>query len=443
MRKPSLRVPCVLLAICISSLVPLSGFAQSSAIASKKLPKDFLKKAVPKSGHEGTTAMAAKKTNGRAAMASGVPGIDSIVNWTGQFTLPGFDPNGNPQSVWPYSMIGNSPESNRTTLIPASVIPVTVNLLDASGNIAKDPTSGALLTQTVTPAVKDAVLHSPMFEPVQYNSGTGQFNDQMQRTEFWNRIHHGGWDDDFTGWHNFLLPSLKRTQTLSIPFGSWFYALNADGTCCAFMIVDDGAFTNGLFPPTYPVDNTTVIGSAELSGDMTTHDLSALLFNNIFLYEGSLANCCVLGFHEYDFEPGTAKNGNLPRLYVMAYVSWISPGLFGGGFEDITGMSHEFSESFNDPFVNNWTPWWLSIDPNSGAGLCQDNLETGDVIEFFSALATYPVAHHNRTYHPQNEALFPWFAALSPSTARGGAYSFPDETTLTQLSAQNLPPGCE
>jgi hypothetical protein len=105
-------------------------------------------------------------------------------------------------------------------------------------------------------------------------------------------------------------------------------------------------------------------------------------------------------------------------------------------------MSHEFSESFNDPFVNNWTPWWLSVDPSSGASLCQDNLETGDVIEFYSALATYSIAHHNRTYHPQNEALFPWFAALSPSTARGGAYSFPDETTLTQLSAQNLPPGC-
>jgi len=89
----------------------------------------------------------------------------------------------------------------------------------------------------------------------------------------------------------------------------------------------------------------------------------------------------------------------------MMYASWIDPGLFIGGFEDVTAYSHEMSETYNDPFVDNQTPWWLSSDPIFG-GLCQDNLETGDVVEVLSGNPVYPVPMHNRTYHPSNEALF-------------------------------------
>ena len=440
--KP-LRFPSVLLAVCLVSLISASSFAQSGT-GSRKLPKDFLKKMTPKSGMPVAAQNSAKRKTATAAMSS-VSGIDSLTNWTDQFTEPGFDGAGNPQSVWPYAMVGDPPESNHATHIHAPIIPVTVQLLDASGNVAHDPTSGAALIMTVTPGIKDAVIHSPMFESDKYTSGRGQFTDQLQRASFWNRFHHNDhdWDsDDDHGWHTLLRPDLRTTRTMSIANGNYFYATNDDGSCCLFLLVEGNAFSNALFPPTFPVDNTTVIGAAELAGDMTTRDLTTFLFNNVYLYNGDLSNCCVLGFHEYDFEPGTAKNGNLPRLYVMDYSSWISPGLFGGGFEDITALSHEVSETFNDPFVNNATPWWLSLDPFTGGGLCQNNLETGDVIEVLSNNTVYPIAHHNRTYHPQNEAMFPWFAFQSPSTARLGAYSFPDETTLTTLSPANLMPGC-
>jgi hypothetical protein len=100
------------------------------------------------------------------------------------------------------------------------------------------------------------------------------------------------------------------------------------------------------------------------------------------------------------------------------------------------------SELFADPFVNNATPWWLSIDPFTGAALCQNNLETGDVIEVLSSNPVASVPLHNRTYHPQNEALLQWFEFQSPSTAKLGAYSFPDETTVTSLSPGPLLPGC-
>lgn len=67
--------------------------------------------------------------------------------------------------------------------------------------------------------------------------------------------------------------------------------------------------------------------------------------------------------------------------------------------EDITAVSHELAESFADPFVNNATPIWVA--PN---GLCQNNLESGDVIEGVPN-ATFPMTMNGYTYHPQNEAL--------------------------------------
>ena len=86
--------------------------------------------------------------------------------------------------------------------------------------------------------------------------------------------------------------------------------------------------------------------------------------------------------------------------------------------------------------MHNITPWWLA--PN---GLCQNNLETGDVIEGLSN-ATFPMSMNGFTYHPQNEALLQWFAFESRSSAIDGAYSYPDTSVLTALSApQN--PGCQ
>ena len=59
-----------------------------------------------------------------------------------------------------------------------------------------------------------------------------------------------------------------------------------------------------------------------------------------------------------------------------------------------------------------------------------------------SQVPTFSLQSHGMTYHPQNEAMFSWFAFQSPSTAANGSYSFPDETTLTTLSPGPLKPGC-
>lgn len=374
---------------------------------------------------QGAAASKMNSVKTAGVKAAGVPGIDSIVNFTGQFRAAGYDPYGNPNNQWQYSMVGNPPQRGGITRINAPVIPVSLDLRDANGNPRY--VNGKRLYSDATQYL-GLTLRSPVFQNSRYSSSERptQFTDAVQLAEF-----HDQAEDN---WHTLLSPRVKRPRVMTLLQGTYYFALNPDGSCCAYVLIDADTFANKLFPPTYPVDNTTVIGAAELAGDMTTKDMTTFLFPNAYLYfNGDPNNCCVLGFHSFDYEPGIPANGNLDRFYVMNYSSWISPGLFGDAFQDVTALSHEVAETYNDPFVafdlvHNITPWWLS--PN---GNCQDNMEDGDVIEGLSN-ATYPVTVNGYTYHPQNEALLQWFEFQSSSNALHGAYSYPDETVLTQLS---------
>lgn len=356
----------------------------------------------------------------------GIPisGISSIQSWceAAPTTPDGF-------SFW--NTVGTPPTTTGTTAFPAPVVPVIVSLRNADGSqryvdgqpLISDP------SQYVQPS-----LSSPVFSKSNWSSSStpAQLPDAVQRAEYWGR--------EQNNWHTMLSPTVRAPLQMNLPRGTYRFALNPDGSCCAFILVDAQTFQNLLFPPSYPVDNSTVMGQAELNGDINTKSISTFLFPNTYLYfNGDPNNCCVLGFHTFDYEPGTQSSGGMPRGYVMNYSSWISPGLFGDAFTDVTALSHEMSELFNDPFVgafgDNATPWWLA--PN---GVCQNNRETGDVIEGL-ADATYPITMNGFTYHPQNEALLSWFAFQTPSTAIDGAYSYPDENVLTGApTPQN--PGC-
>jgi hypothetical protein len=433
----------------IRTVLPLCALAMATAgivsaqntVETKKLPMSFFKGTVPHTARssDAIVQFGTHKGGGiKAAATVGIPGVDTLVNWSDQFVTPGYDYNGNFQSVWPYTMVGTPPESGMTSNIHAPVIPITLDLLGADGKVALY--NGTALSFSAAGKITNAVLNSPVFETYSYPSGQGQFNDQMMRTQFWDRIHRSEENED-NGWHIFLQPSVKTTRHMQIPFGFWYFFTDANNVPIG-ALVDENTFGNLLFPSTYPFDNSTPVGAAENAGEMTTKDISTFLFNNVYLYGGTINNCCILGFHSYDFEPGIPSNGNRVRFYVMNYSSWISPGLFGGP-EDITALSHELSETFDDPLIDNQTPWWLSLDPFSMNGLCQDNLEVGDVVEVLTYNTTYAAGVDGRTYHPQNVALLPWFAFQSPSHARNGTYSFPDETTLMSLSPGPLLPNCK
>lgn len=360
---------------------------------------------------------------------SGLLGIDSIPNFSSYFYR-----NDSPllystydQFTWPYTMVGNAPKGSgddddegRTTWIGAPVVPVTVELLNFDGTPRF--VNGHPMISTSTQYV-NPVLNSPVFAAAHYSSSNiaTQFTDAVHRAQFFNMSDRE--------WHTLLRARATAPRSIKLIRGNYSFSVNPDGTCCRFILVDINAFTAALFPATAG-DSTSPVGFAETTGLIRQNDISTFLFNNVFLYFGTTANCCVVGFHTYDGQPGNQANGFKEKRFVLTYASWVSPGVFRDPtFADVAALSHEMMETFSDPFVNNATPYWLSP-----SGLCQNNLESADVIEGLanpnSAISTNGVI-----YHVQNEALLQWFAGRNPSNAIGGAYSYPNTSLLTSSAA--------
>jgi hypothetical protein len=404
-----------LLAMLVAVFIFASPHGASAAAGPNVLPNNWLQnnghpkfQALPPRGH----------TNGQGHAEFGTTGADSVTSFNEHFFENGFDSNGNPTQEWFTNTLGRPAQQGGTTTFNAPIVPVKLILLNAKGGVAytDDPMSHL-----------NNLLQSPIFQNSTYSSSPTptQFTDAVQRAEYASSAQ--------ADWHTMLAPQVKAERTMTIPSGDYFVSLNKDGSV-AFVLVDAFTFENALFPAT-ETDTVTPIGAAEHAGDITTHDISTFFFNNAFLYIGTQANCCILGFHTFDFEPGDASNNNLPREYVVNYSSWITPGLFSGGKDapqDVTTSSHELSETFNDPFVtadgiHNVTPWWQS------SFNCQNDLEDGDVIEGLpndNAVITM----NGYSYHVQNEALHQWFEGQTPSDATGGAYSYPDPTVLTSAA---------
>jgi hypothetical protein len=412
------KAPFLLASLC---LVAATLFSTSSAAQSKDEVAPTLS-----SAHRGFTVFAPRGRgteirNVANARESSPPDIDSITTFTGQFEAAGVGITGKPQKKWHYEMAGGAPELGGTTWLDASIVPVSLDLLDYGGAVRV--VKGQKLQLSVKPYV-NAVVNSPLFRTAEYTSSdvATQFVDSVQRAEFYNVMQ--------PDWHTLLRPSIKAERRIAVPRGSYFFALEDDGSCCAFVLVDINVFSNLLFPAS-ATDTRSPVGSAEHAGDITTRSIATFLFPNTFLYLHADPNrCCVLGFHTYDFE---AVDGRPEKRYVLNFASWISADVFGPGFADIAALSHEMTESINDPFVGSdgvhgMTPWWLSENGN-----CQDDLEPGDVIEGLPD-ATIAIKTKDRTYHLQNEALLQWFEFQSPSTAIAGAYSYPNENVLTSLS---------
>jgi hypothetical protein len=175
----------------------------------------------------------------------------------------------------------------------------------------------------------------------------------------------------------------------------------------------------------------TQIKNIETKADPT--HLPIYLTNNVMNYIGSPGNCCVIGFHGtmpvgYGYGSGNT-NGNA-KVQTFAWASWVQPGLYSrpdGGtdwaLQDIHALSHEIAEWADDPFVNNYVePWLTPTAPQYG---CTGILETGDpvvAIGFAMGTNTYeqgPNPNDSQSadgfYHPEDEALLPWFMRTAPN----------------------------
>ena len=350
-------------------------------------------------------------------------GIQTLPTFSGAFAPEAGASQG---FIFPFLMMGNDPLAGGTTIIPTKITEVSLALLNPDGT--------ANMTVPFTNAFTQNMVNSPNFVNFSYDSSLTltQFADAVQRAEFFNVAK--------PSWHTRLgFPTIVNKVTIGIP--AYVNVTFADGTTEAVRAYYTGTAGDGstfvllldlLFNANY--DNLVV--DDIISGNFTTGAVNMDLFPNTFLFSANEASpntpgsCCVLGFHTYFYEPGVAPQ---PQ-WVTLFSSFISPGLFGGGFQDVTALSHEISEAFNDPFLNNATPVWQFPNQPANSTACQGNLETGDPIEVL-ANAVYPITLTKgtvtRTYHPQTEALLQWFEMGAGSNAIDGAFSYPDETALT------------
>jgi hypothetical protein len=107
---------------------------------------------------------------------------------------------------------------------------------------------------------------------------------------------------------------------------------------------------------------------------------------------------------------------------------WISPGLFGSGFQNVTAFSHETSEACNDPFGDTPVPIWQFPGQPPTSKVCQGNLETGDPLEVLpNATVGIFLKDKNQTflYHPQTEALLQCFEMGKTSDAMAARSAIP------------------
>jgi hypothetical protein len=351
------------------------------------------------------------------ADSSNIDGLTTLATFNGEFSAQA-GPSKN--QTFKFTMVGNPPEGGGTTNIPANISEVSLQLLNADGSVFKIVPFAPFHLLT---------LNSPNFQNASYNSSptATQYGDAIHRAQFYNRLKPG------QPWHTILDPKVVNQVTITVPFfvnvqlqngtivhaRSYFTGTAPDGSTYVLML-----------QPLFNFFFVNEVVNEIVLGNFTQNGVNITAFPNTYLFSLNVNNpnvpggCCVLGFHTYFLD------GSVPQdRWVTQYFSWISPGLFGAGFQDVTGLSHETAEIFGNPFLSNTTPNWQFPGQPATSKVCQANLEEGDPIEVLPT-ASVAITINNFTYHPQDIPLRQWFEMGATSSAIDGAFSYPNETFL-------------
>jgi len=319
------------------------------------------------------------------AAGAGFAGTTTVTHWSSSFSFGG--------KTFSYRMVGTSPFASTaaTTTVSTEIQPLNFKF-----------SNGKTVSAT---AAASALANGPIFLSTAFLTGTGQFADVYQRANFAKPI--AG-----KAYHVKLgLPSMRTAMTISVP--------SASGSTTTV-----GGVLVGLVNISFINSAVTTIVK---NGGFNATTLPILVVGNVFEYQNTVSNCCILGFHSA-ITPATGQ------LLTFIYTSYPSPGLFSGNVQDAEVMSHEVAEWMDDPFINNVVPPW-GLPQSSGT--CFSNLlEVGDPIEAFSTPG-YAVTLNSKTYHVQDLAFFSWLAHQTPSIAVSGRYSYKTPAKLTAP-----PPAC-
>jgi len=298
-------------------------------------------------------------------------------------------------------MVGRSPFFHGHRATSTKVILIPVKLTFTNGGLTFDPTTNDGCSPLGTTPVMSLVQNSPIFQNSPYtmngvNVGTTQYAGAFERANFWS---------DVSGTpYQTLLGSVTTLSAVSVTVPT------ASGSTAAGLCGNYGMIDINWWDPLFGGSGEAGAILASVAGqgvDPTV--LPIFVFDSVFMYQVSAANCCILGYHNAFFTGG----GSGP-VQTYAVVSWDDSSTFGG---DISTASHEVGEWMDDPLGTNPTPNWGNIGQVVG---CQNNLEVGDPLT--GTLFT-PVTLAGFAYNPQELAFFSWFYGQSPSLGAGGDYS--------------------
>ena len=330
-----------------------------------------------------------------------------------------------------FNMVGQDPALRRSTTITVDVTPLNVNVGGATFNgtdILQPTLTSPVFTDndyTSTQFVSDPAVangHGPGGTLSPGNT-SNQLEDATMRSQF---------NEQGTGYHLLLNPVLHPAITIDVP--------NPQGT----LIQTARGVVAGDVDATWWSTRIQNLNNS-LSYADPTH-LQLYLTDNVMLFTmDNPLSCCVIGFHGASEVVGHGTgsghgNGNQP-IQTFAWASYVTPGFFNPQrawtLQDIDPLSHEISEWADDPFINNFVQPWTSP---AIAPVCSNVLETGDPVVgvgFTKETNTFrqgPTPNGTQVadgfYHPEDEALLPWFMRLNPSPAQinqggtNGRYTF-------------------
>ena len=319
----------------------------------------------------------------RRGLAAGT--LTTLPNWTTDFTVQGK----------PYSdtLIGSDPANGPArTIIPTIIVPIRLTIPDYIVN-------GQPLVLDGRHTIP-SMLNSPIFQVSDYDSGRNlQFTDAMLHAEFQGAPH---------GWHLRLSPSVApaidvtatpgETDVFVAKSGRYAATVNDDSVDKAIM-----KYIRANFEPTaYVIFVTYNAREADAFG-----------------YHAALLN--------------KAKTG----LEVFTYTSWLEGvgDVFGVPSPDSDALAHEAAAVVHDPFGTSTTLLWG--DPFNHNRCFQTMIEVGDAVEnappkVRNTSQTVVVNGKKHVFTVQSEALLPFFTRQDPSGAIHNAYSWPNETAISE-----------
>jgi len=349
-------------------------------------------------------------------------------NCTGFLSIPCFNSwftTGYRNSVYSYSMVGQSPKAGGTTGLNNEVIGLELWLIGPDNTTIiydQDPNA----PQDLGLSDVQLLTQGPLYDATTtYPGGGGLAADKGQFTDTTFRASFNG--VKAANWHTPLnpprFPSVTYVGLLYYNNGDWACIGGEAPPCTSFQVVNINSIST-IF--------SQLIGPAGENNPST--EIPIILTDYVTAFEGSPGACCVLGFHSAN--PGN-EGGNAVQVWTWTtFIPQSSFNPFAPFGYDTFVMSHEVSELYHDPFVQVGgtlvSPW---IDGSATFG--QINLETGDVLERMNDAdndwpVTLPVGGGYR-YHTQVEALLPWFTRnpQGPATGPGpGVYSWPNTNSL-------------